>query len=318
MKNIYALIAVILLLSMLLMPVITLSVGANSPSNSLPAASSVVISAEKTSAFKVLMNDGNIKEIPKKDYIFGVVASEIPAEYESETIKAQAVAAYTFALYKKGLNAGEKYDITANPEIDQCYTEKSEIIKNWGEKSAEYEKKITDAINSVENIYISFEKKPIFAAYHAISSGKTESCENIWGTPLPYLVSKDSIGDLLSQNYISTVSFSTEEFKNLLTDKCKFESGSIINNIKRSEIGTVINITVGDTEISGNDLRQALNLRSANFDVTVGETVDFTVRGYGHGVGMSQNGANYMAQQGMHYDEILLWYYSECELLKNE
>lgn len=280
-------------------------------------------SAEKTEAetFKVLIKETEkIEEVSAEDYIFSVVAAEIPASYEPEAIKAQAVAAYSFAVRRKAYNNSQKkeYDISSDPKTDQCYISRDAAREKWGDKADEYETKIRNAIKEVSGIAALYKGEVALTLYHAVSSGKTEASSEIFGGNAEYLVSKDSVWDKLSPEYLSTVKKSVSELKNLFS--VEDYNGKTANFIKLSEKtknGTVKKATVGGKEFSGEKIREILSLRSRNFSVNVsGDDITFTVYGYGHGVGMSQNGANYLAKQGYDYEKILKHYYNGITLKK--
>ena len=277
---------------------------------------------KQSTSFKVLnFQSKEITEISSTDYIFGVVAAEMPALYEKEALKAQAVAAYTFALCRKNENIDKEYDITTDSFTDQGFITKEEAAQRWGENTEEYTKKIKDAINEVSGYAITYENQPIIAVYHALSSGKTESSKDVWGIELEYLTPVASESDKLAANFETEVSFTLEELKEKLKDTVELtgEPEKIFSDCKRTDSGAVISINICDKEIRGADLRSLLDLRSSDFSVDYKEQkFIFTVRGYGHGVGMSQNGANNMAKLGSEFDEILTYYYkgSRVEKLK--
>lgn len=322
MKNIFTS-AVITVFSMLLIPLISLS-DTNDTAIKTSALSNNIISsknddnAEIYNVFRVL-KDGTVSEIGTEDYVFGVVAAEMPALYENEALKAQAVAAYTFACYRKDNSKNEEYDITADPETAQCYITRDEANQKWGEKADEYTAKIENCINEVAGQLLTYENKAIFAAYHAISSGTTNSSEDVWGNDLPYLKSVNSDGDKLTEKYLSEVTFDSQELaeklKSISTEECKTEnyfSDSVLTNG-----GYVKSIVYRGKKVSGSEIAKLLSLRSGNFEINYADgNFTFKVKGYGHGVGMSQNGANVMAQQGSSYEEILLHYYSDVVLQK--
>ncbi len=321
MKNIYAIIAAALTLLMLLLPLASMSssgVGASEKSKYDDAP----FAAEKADTFIIKdVNTNQSTSVAVKDYIFGVVASEMPALYETEALKAQAVAAYTYALYKKHMNSALDYDLTNDPSLDQGFITRQAAREKWGENFAQYEQKIDSAVDDVSGIYISYNSSPILSAYHAISGGKTESSEDIWGKALPYLVPVDSIGDLMAKDYITSARFTADELKGALGGKCNIsgDPSGWFGELSRSASGSIVSAMVCGTQISGADIRDCLSLRSSNFDILFADgCFEFTVKGYGHGIGMSQNGANYMAQQGSNYEEILLWYYKDCTLCKLE
>ncbi len=319
MKNIYFFIICFYIISMLTLPLLSLKGNAESPVK--PSAPNSV-EVQKTEDTVALLNseDNTVTSLSMRDYLLCVLSSEISLSSEREALKAQAVAAYTYTLYKKELNKDKNYDITDSYKTDQAYTPLDTLKENWGEKAEENITFLNGILDEVKNVYISFADKPILAAFHAISSGRTDSCLDIWGSEVPYLVSKESVGDILSAEYLSTATVSKEDFKKAFEEKCSLTEDitTYIGDITKADTGTVKSITVGGVAIEGQEFRKALNLRSANFDMkTENDNFIFTVRGYGHGVGLSQTGAEYMAKQGSTYKEILYWYYTGCELKEN-
>lgn len=263
--------------------------------------------------------NGKITEIKAEDYIFGVVAAEMPALYEEEALKAQAVAAFTFACLRKAENSSKEYDITDNHTTDQSFITKEAAKEKWGESYSKYEEKIKAAVKAVSGYMITYEDKPIVAVYHAISSGKTEDAKDIWGEEFPYLKPVSSEGDKLSKDYITEAQFSAEQIREKLSSDIEFsgEESGYFGEIKRTDSGVVKEISVCGETLTGARVRTLLDLRTSNFEVKFedGKFI-FTVYGYGHGVGMSQNGANYMAKQGSDFKEILTHYYKGCKVEK--
>ncbi len=270
-------------------------------------------------SFKIKLTEtGKIEEISAEDYIIGVVASEMPASYSEEALKAQAIAAYTFACYKKG-NSTADFDLTDNPQTDQCYQNLDSLRENWGESAESNLKKVTDAVNEVKGMLLTYDGAIALTCYHAISSGKTESCKDVWGNDLPYLTAVDSVGDKLAESYLTTKSFTADEVSKALSSFKTSEGAhsTWFGEPTRTDSGRVLKISYCQKELSGGEIAEALKLRSANFEITPNEEgFEFTVKGYGHGVGMSQNGAEYMARQGSDYKEILNHYYKGCKLQK--
>lgn len=258
-------------------------------------------------------------ELKAEDYIFGVVAAEMPAAYETEALKAQAVAAFTYACYKKAQNRNKEYDITTDYTVDQSYISLEKAKERWGEKADEYVKKIKDAVDSTKYLVLSYDSAPILAVYHAVSSGKTYSAKEVWGKELLYLQPVLSDGDKLAPNYLSTITFQESELKSKLCAalNIKATDDDLLNNRVSGKSGIVTCVSVFGKEVSGSSLRSALDLPSSNYKFEKdGNTYVFKCYGYGHGVGMSQNGANYMAKQGYTYKEILNHYYTDCKLEK--
>ncbi len=277
-------------------------------------------------SFKVYFpNTKEVKTYTIEEYLFGVVAGEMNITYEEEALKAQTIAAYSLALHRKAkrdkvpdkniMNA----DVTADSKVDQAFLTKEQIKEKWGNNYEQYAKKLERIISLVKGEYLTYKGEIAQTVYHDTSSGKTETAENMWGSAIEYLTSVQSVGDILNPEYLTKVSVAKDEFVRLLlendvkisSDKLKSE----IEIISRTESGTVLSIKLGDKTLKGTKIREIFNLRSANFDISfTDDKVEFTVRGYGHGVGMSQYGANEMAKQGSSYDEILKWYYKGCEI----
>lgn len=297
MRNLYSFFVVLLFLSMLLIPL--WAMGDTGPTETPTA---------PTDAFLIKTDDG-IKTLSARDYVFGVVAAEMPALYPEEALKAQAVAAYTYA-YRKRQNATGDYHLTDSAGTDQSYADGEAVKKKWGDHYEKYAQKVYEAVDSVLSEAVFYEGEPIFAAYHAISSGRTENAENVWGQDYPYLRSVSSVGDKLASGYLSRVTVTAAEFSEKLG--CE---GTL--TLERYDTGYVKTLRIGEREFSGTEIRKKLSLRSACFSVepTDGGYI-FEVAGYGHGVGMSQQGARVLAEQGFSYREILLYYYADCEIKK--
>ena len=277
-------------------------------------------SSFRADTFRVLDKDsGTVTKMTAEEYIFGVLAAEMPALYDEEALKAQAVAAYTFALNRQTENADKDYDITTDMGTDQSFITEEKAREKWGDKADEYCDKLKGAVKEVENFAVTYDGKPILAVYHAISSGKTEDCENVWGKAYPYLKSVASPGDSLAPDYISKAVFSADDLRDKLSKTVELsgEPQDYFGKTERTASGTVKSIEVCGSDLSGGEIRSALSLKSSDFEVLYkdGEFV-FTVYGYGHGVGMSQYGADCMAKQGSDFKEILLHYYRGCRVEK--
>ena len=253
---------------------------------------------------------GEVKIMTRDEYIFGVVAAEMPVSYNTEALKAQAVAAYTYASYKREANKKKEYDITTDYRVDQSYKSEEELRKQWGGNFNEYANKIRDAVQSVKGITITSNGKPILAVYHAVSPGKTVSAKDVWGEDIPYLKAVLSTGDKLAPNYISKKTVTQSDVKS----EFKSEKGDI-ESIESDASGFLKTAKIGNKKYSAGEIRSAFSLQSAFFKVEKEKSdYAFEIYGHGHGVGMSQNGANYMAKQGYNYKEILNHYYTGCKL----
>ncbi len=320
MKNLYLIIILSLLMSFLLLPLMAVDKTSKGETDSKTKVSSAAEkSAEKSDEFRVKFKEtGKTETLDAKEYLLGVLAAEMPAEYNSEALKAGAVAAYTYAVRKRALNTAADYDVTDDPALDQSYITKNKRAEKWGSKAEEYEKKLAEIIAAVEGEVVLYQGEPILAAYHSVSSGNTESAKNVWGTDYPYLQSVPSVGDLLAPDFLSEETFSKTEFDKIITSlNCKtLEKGAdYIGTTSKSDAGTVLSIEICGTKLTGSDIREAFGLRSAAFDLVYREEkFTFTVTGYGHLVGMSQYGAHYLAEQGSGYKDILLTYYKGCSV----
>lgn len=274
---------------------------------------------EKTiSVFRTVNNKA--EEISLFEYVCGSVAAEMPLAYNEEAIKAQAVACYTNALRQKNTGNGEKGDISDDTTVHQGYIDEEQRKEKWGADFEKYEKKLQNAVKDVEGEAIYYKGELCVAAFCAISNGKTENAKSLWGASVPYLVSVDSEGDKLSPAYASTVSFSKDEF--LKAAETAGANRKQINDLtkaleitKKSDTGAVLTVKMGGKEFTGEEIRKIFSLRSPTFSVKATEnTVTFSVSGYGHGIGMSQYGANYYAEKGYDYKEILEHYYTDVEI----
>ena len=255
-------------------------------------------------------------EMDMFEYVCGSVAAEMPLAYHEEALKAQAVTCYTNALRLK-INAEKtnNADISDNTAIHQGYINEAERRAKWGNDFEKYENKLKNVVNSVKDQAIYYNDQLIVAAFFAISCGKTESSENLWSESVPYLTSVESQGDCLSPQYATSVSFSLDEFvSKMKSTNAEFNIESLANavNIKEtSPTGTVLKADINGISYTGEEIRSFFSLRSPVFTVTSTDfSITFNVLGYGHGIGMSQYGADYFARQGYTYKDILTHYYS--------
>lgn len=313
MRNVYSVLAIILFMCMLFIPLLALS-PLEKPQK--PTPNSSYSTAESKDVFRVKCGE-EIKTLSAVDYVCGVVSAEMPALYETEALKAQAVAAYTYAARKRAAAGESEYDITTDHTQDQSYIDEAAQREKWGEKYEEYSKKIKAAVTAVKGRLLTYEGEPCLSVYHAISAGRTEKAEAVWGKDYPYLQSQESIMDLLSPDYKTEKTVTADELKNAFLEDTEPEGEpkDWLSDLQKSECGTVKEITLCGKKITGTAFRERLSLRSQNFDIVFSDgAFKITVRGYGHGVGMSQYGANCMAEQGATYKEILSAYYKGATL----
>ena len=280
-------------------------------------------------AFRILNSaTGEVETIPVRDYVRGAVAAELPVSFHPEAMKAQAVASHTWALYNARLHREtpdpelDGADFAADPDNFKGYARKEDFFARYGEDAAAAWEKVTAAADSVLDQVLTYEGEPILAVYHSCSAGTTEAAENVWQASVPYLVPVDSPSDRDAPAAEGTAEFTEEEMRTALT--AAFDGLILGENpalwlspISYTDSGYVLNIKVGNQTVTGKEVRAALDLRSACFSVEYDpESGVFTVRtvGYGHGVGLSQYGAEAMAEDGSTYDEILSHYYTGAVL----
>lgn len=267
---------------------------------------------------------GEVAELTLEEYTRCAIAAEMPADYHLEALKAQGVAALTYALHQameqRELAEEDRdpalhgADFAADPGERRGYMTEETTREFYGEQFDYCWDKITRAARTACRCVALWEGEPIAAAYHAISAGETtERAENIWEAPLPYLVEVDSSWDILAPGYKSTVTVSDGELQEILIAAGATllpDAATWLEVEERSEAGYVTAIRAGNLTLHGNQLRNLLGLRSAAFELERSYNgYTFYVRGYGHGAGLSQAGADYLARQGWGFDEILLHYY---------
>ncbi|MGM9849819.1 MAG: stage II sporulation protein D [Bacilli bacterium] len=251
----------------------------------------------------VRRGDGRVVSLELEDYVTGVVGAEMPALFNSEALKAQAVIARTYALKANSMGR-----TLSDNESTQSYKDNGDLAGIWGSNYSSYYSKIKDAVNSTKGIYLTYNGNYIEAVYHSTSNGKTEDSSNVWGNSFPYLVSVDSVYDNSNPSFSISKSFSYSDISSKLG--INVSSNTEFNILGYTSGGRVSSISVDGHEFSGVSFRSMLGLRSADFDIVKNdEVVVITTRGYGHGVGMSQYGANGMGKAGYSYSDILLHYY---------
>lgn len=266
-----------------------------------------------------VLDGTSVTEMDLGTYLLGVVRAEMPASFELEALKAQTAAARTYTLYKlcNGGNHGDTADICTDHTCCQAYLSEERARENWGDSAAEYENKIREAVASTDGQTVLYDGAPILAVFHSSSAGLTRSAGEVWVQDLPYLqaVSSPEAGDRIP-NYYSRAEFTAGEFRTKI--QASYPEADLtgdparwLQNAVTDSAGSVTELSVGGVVLRGSTLRSLLGLRSACFDWEVkGETLVFYVTGYGHGVGLSQYGANQMALDGADYREILTHYYT--------
>lgn len=265
-----------------------------------------------SSDYKVSVDDDiNVDEMKLENYVIGVVAAEMPATFSIESLKAQAVAARTFA-YKKLVN--KQIDIDdIKEDKGQAYITVKQMKEKWNNSFDKNYEKVSKAVLETKGEIITYKDKPINAYYFSMSNGSTEDSQNVFHEE-DYLVSVSSPWDKNVNNFEVTNSYSIGE---VLKKLDLSEKGIVISKINRNETNHVENITINNKEFTGIEIRKKLGLRSTDFDITLtNDLVKVKTRGYGHGVGMSQYGANYLGNNGHNYKEILSYYYKDVTYTK--
>ena len=269
-----------------------------------------------------IKNEDKVCNMDMSQYLKEVVAAEMPAEFEKEALKAQATAARTYLVNRKrNGNSDDVHkgaDICTDSTHCKAWVSEEERKKIWGDdKKDEYWNKISEAVEETAGVMIYYSDNPISAVFHSTSSGITENASDVWGGDVPYLVSVESKGEENSPRYTSEIVLSEGEFKSIAEkniDNLNWDKG-VVSDIKRSEAGGIKTMKIGGAEISGRDFRTMYNLRSTNAEISFKDgNVILSVKGFGHGVGMSQYGANYLASQGYGYEDILKKYYTGVEV----
>lgn len=271
-------------------------------------------------------------EMDLEEYIKGVLAAEMPADFDMEALKAQATAARTYAygrlagIYQSKQGVHDGIDVCTNSAHCQAWTSKENALKKWNIFFASRNwSKIEKAVDSTKGMIVVYNNEIANTLFHASSPGKTENSEEVWsGVSVPYLRSVDSSGEEASKGYITTITLKTSELLEKLRKahpeaeftKSILKSMKILNYTTGERVNT---LKIGDTLIKGTEFRSLLGLRSAYFKLewvdNKSDELKITTKGFGHGVGMSQWGADSLAKKGGTYIEILKHYYSGVDVI---
>ena len=265
---------------------------------------------------------GEVQNLDLDDYLLGVVSSEMPANFEIEALKAQAIVARTYTIYQiKNGSKHENADMCDNSLCCQAWISKEDRFARWEEENREeYWNKIYQAVNDTKGKIILYEGEPINALFHSNSGGKTELSINVWGGNYPYFQSVETSGEEAYTSFNSETRISKDTLIQKMLEKytnfsIDFSKEDAIKVLEYTDSGRVKIIQIGNTKISGVDARKIFSLKSAKFDVQIkNDEIVFNVQGYGHGVGFSQCGSDAMAKSGKKYDEIIKYYYKNVEI----
>ena len=271
-----------------------------------------------------ITSQNKIVDVPLEEYICGVISNEMPATFELEALKAQAVAARTYLASKKIKNCVKANGADICDSVHcQVYTSKEVRLELWQESDREKNwNKILEAVESTKGQVMSYQNELVlYPQFFSTSSGMTENSVDLYWADIPYLKSVESTGEEIAPKFESEVSMTINEFINKFEESYPQSSlnasniESSINVISRSEAGGVKEIQVAGETIRGQDFRFLYGLNSSNFTYEINDgNIIFKCKGYGHGVGMSQWGANVMAKEGKTYNEIIKHYYTGVEI----
>ena len=310
------------------------------PQEDMQAQDSLSVHAEKADVPKqdgaadartiVVQVDGEAREMPLEAYVAGVVAAEIAPDFPTEALRAQAVAARTYAVYKQENGrpaAHENADVCDDFTHCAAYIDlAAQASGRWGDNAEVYQSTIEQAVADTAGEIVTYEGEPIIAVFCAAAGSRTEAARDVWGADIPYLQSVDSPGGEDCPKYRAAVTFTAQEFRTRCADA--FPSADLTGApdtwfaaSERTAAGGIKTVKLGGVRVAGTDLRALLGLNSTNFTIEpTDDTIAFRTIGYGHGVGLSQYGAKYMAAQGANYREILAHYYKDTRIdtLKNE
>ena len=271
-------------------------------------------------AVRLLTKEGYVAELTMADYLWGVAAAEMPASFEEEALKAQVCAARTYTVIRQNGGKHPGADICGDSTCCQAYIERSAAEARWGLNAGEYGEKIDRAVAETDGLGILYNGQPIQALFFSSAAGKTVDAAEVWGNSVAYLKSVDSPEGDEVPNYRTQVELGAEEVKSLTLAAypgadLSGDPAAWFGEASRNDGGGVISIPLGGVTLTGGQVRALFSLRSASFTVAWnGAQFIFDVTGYGHGVGMSQYGANAMAKNGSSFQDILTWYYTGTQV----
>ena len=263
-----------------------------------------------------------IEEVNLEDYICNVISAEMPASFENEALKAQAIVARTYTIYKIKHPKHKNADICDSSTCCQAWISKEDRLDKWKKDESQSNwNKIVKAVNDTKGKIITYNNEPINAFFHANSGGKTETPKEVWGgNNYPYLQTVATSGEEGYKQYSSEVTYTFDELLKKLKEKysdikINFKDKNDVKILEYTNSGRVKTTKFGNHELSGVETRTILGLKSANFEISMSnEKITFSVKGYGHGVGMSQTGADSMAKDGKNAEEIINHFYTNVKI----
>ena len=270
-----------------------------------------------------ITKENRIEEVPIEDYVKSVVSGEMPATFSDEALKAQSIAARTYIASKKikSCNISEGADVCDTTHC-QVYISKESRLEMWESNANENWEKISKAVDATKGMVLTYNNELVlYPQFFSTSSGMTENAVDVFSSDVPYLVSKESKGEEVAPRFESETPLDINEFVNKINEKypeAELNASNLQGNIEvisRSDAGGVKEIRIGKTKIKGSEFRLAIGLNSTNFQYSIdSNNIVFKCKGYGHGVGMSQWGANVMAKNGYNYKDILTHYYNGVDI----
>ena len=275
----------------------------------------IVFLFSENSVVRVYREDkGVIDNVPIEEYVVGVLAGEMPISFDIEALKAQAIASRSYVMKQIEKNIHKEYDVV-DTVMNQVYLDKQYLLAVWSDSYTSNINKIKTAVLSTKGEYLSYNGKVAEALFFSTSPGITENSEEIFVSKEPYLRSVSSTWDDISPVYTSTFTYTIFEFCNLLN--ITYKDNLTIDIVEKTSTGRIKKIKINGKEMSANFICSKLSLNSTYFEIIQdGSKIIIKNRGYGHGVGMSQYGAEAMARMGYKYDEILKHYYQNIEIKK--
>jgi len=286
------------------------------------AAQTVGGSRDRGRIVRLARTDGQVEELTMEDYLWGVVAAEMPAAFEPEALKAQAAAARTYTVELQNSPEGKHpdADLCEDSGCCQAYVDRQTAQARWGLQAGSYTKKIAQAVAQTDGLGVLYQEEPIQAVFFSSSAGRTADAAEVWGSSVDYLKSVESPEGEEVPNYRSRVVLTVEQVRQMVLERypgadLSGAASGWFSDAEYNSAGGVDRMWVGGISVSGSQLRTLFSLRSAVFTITLEENqFVFDVTGYGHGVGMSQYGANAMARQGADFEQILTWYYTGTQV----
>ena len=254
---------------------------------------------------------GEIQTIFMEDYVIGVVAGEMPVTFSKEALKAQAVASRTYALSK--IDTKKDYDVDDGTN-NQVYIDQNQMKERWKDNYENNYEYLKNIVQETKGKVIFYNNKVINALFFSTSNGYTENSEDVFSSSLPYLRSVESKWDAEeSPVFKSTLEYDIKTF--LFNLSLPYDEKINIKDVEKTNTGRIKSLVINNKKYSSKDIRRIFNLKSTSFDITQKDNkVIINVLGNGHGVGMSQYGANALAKKGYSYIEILKYYYKDCEI----